>query len=955
MKYYWYWFLWCVYNIPSFQMAAIPHFVVCRTLLANVREEQTERSLIDACSYMQIYLDGIKSSSSESGGTVGDQNYQEFIKTMLNENWVMESSKMLGLLYATFHSILKALNPENLKIKIYNSQFVRSFGECFIRDINKFQDISGLLMGVAYFFIAEIKSSEPVSDLEDIGFHKAVVCLFDQSDDIETVIRRLEVLATLIDKHFDYLKDVKLFNETKVPFTLLDKILLFNSDIKDSHEESFKACYEAVIYMLTEDVDISKDLVKNGFMEKLVPVFQLLETNGIRTAIVFSLGRLIEKTAEGKQRALDLQIHRLILAALEKEDNLRQQFIITSCEILKDLILSDGLKYEYIQHGVMSSLLRILQHSGEDTDAVYSVLNVLYGISDISLVNRSAVATREAFKSLLPILNHKDHTNVFIAILILIQLGELDMTTVTLRELGLVELLVDFIRNPKEFKTVPFMEENMIKIVEEECLFTISRKNCPGIEVSSLTSDEYDPLWPPKLIGLQKQEHLPIISSSSFNPSVTSLKEESIFKSKSPISPELSATSRLRLTELGVDISKPLFHLGRLFGNTCHVCKNCDEAGKFISYFIIRPHGLTSRQYQQLVDCGWYRTGNVEFLRTCHNHKVTCYNWETRVMATKFNHNDHKSFKKVLKRMPLDRLSVKRTRAQFNKEAFNLYNDYQVKQHSKPKESEYSYTEHVVNSPFTHELVDGVECGTFHELYYLDGKLAAVSVYDVIPKGIISIYMWYDVNKEVSKYSFGKYTILKEIERVKLMSETSPDVEYYYLQGWNETNKKLSYKADYEPAEFYCPCVVSNWVQGLESINQAREDLEKLIMIKEPGSDDKLNDDNQEDSPPPQKKSKLEEEIIATEQQSSNAAKNFISQAFPLDNQRYRASCSEALDISKVVVCLNRCIFVSLGELCKHLTDEYQRKVLDTRIKDLYVALTPELRRQLVIDIVVTR
>ena len=114
--------------------------------------------------------------------------------------------------------------------------------------------------------------------------------------------------------------------------------------------------------------------------------------------------------------------------------------------------------------------------------------------------------------------------------------------------------------------------------------------------------------------------------------------------------------------------------------------------------------------------------------------------------------------------MPTDRLTVEICRSHFSKEAFDLYNDYNIKKFEDSIVTEYSYCEHVVNTPTTHQVIDGIEYGTFHHLYRLDGKLVAVEVVDVIPKGMVSVYMWYDVNKEIAKYSFGVYSVLNDIE-----------------------------------------------------------------------------------------------------------------------------------------------------------------------------------------------
>ena len=78
--------------------------------------------------------------------------------------------------------------------------------------------------------------------------------------------------------------------------------------------------------------------------------------------------------------------------------------------------------------------------------------------------------------------------------------------------------------------------------------------------------------------------------------------------------------------------------------------------------------------------------------------------------------------------------------------------------------------------------------------------------------------MWYDMSKEVTKLSFGVYSALKEIEYAQNLNRQNPNIKYYYLQGWNGNNHKLSYKANYEPEEFYSPYNINDSNTNFPSI-----------------------------------------------------------------------------------------------------------------------------------------
>ena len=52
------------------------------------------------------------------------------------------------------------------------------------------------------------------------------------------------------------------------------------------------------------------------------------------------------------------------------------------------------------------------------------------------------------------------------------------------------------------------------------------------------------------------------------------------------------------------------------------------------------------------------------------------------------------------------------------------------------------------------------------------------------------------------------------------LAKQNPDMKYYYLQGWNPNNKKLAYKADYTPVEFFCPCISTQWIATIDGVKQ---------------------------------------------------------------------------------------------------------------------------------------
>jgi arginine-tRNA-protein transferase len=54
--------------------------------------------------------------------------------------------------------------------------------------------------------------------------------------------------------------------------------------------------------------------------------------------------------------------------------------------------------------------------------------------------------------------------------------------------------------------------------------------------------------------------------------------------------------------------------------------------------------------------------------------------------------------------------------------------------------------------------------GSFHQQYWMDGKLVAVGVIDVLPRCVSSVYFYYD--PELAQLSLGTYASLRHVYTV---------------------------------------------------------------------------------------------------------------------------------------------------------------------------------------------
>uniref|UniRef100_UPI00358E0E4F arginyl-tRNA--protein transferase 1 isoform X8 n=1 Tax=Myxine glutinosa TaxID=7769 RepID=UPI00358E0E4F len=144
-----------------------------------------------------------------------------------------------------------------------------------------------------------------------------------------------------------------------------------------------------------------------------------------------------------------------------------------------------------------------------------------------------------------------------------------------------------------------------------------------------------------------------------------------------------------------------------------------------------------------------------------------------------------------------------------------LFAKYQMAIH-KDTASECShdqFTRFLCDSPLEEEhRADGPSegYGSFHEQFWLDGKLLAVGVLDILPRCLSSVYFYYD--PDYSNLSLGVYSALREIALTKRMHHEATDIRHYYIGYYIHSCPKMRYKAQYRPADLLCP-ESYHWVQ----------------------------------------------------------------------------------------------------------------------------------------------
>ncbi|KAJ3023129.1 UNVERIFIED_CONTAM: hypothetical protein HDU68_008771 [Siphonaria sp. JEL0065] len=166
---------------------------------------------------------------------------------------------------------------------------------------------------------------------------------------------------------------------------------------------------------------------------------------------------------------------------------------------------------------------------------------------------------------------------------------------------------------------------------------------------------------------------------------------------------------------------------------------------------------------------------------------------------------------------------VKLVHATFEQDTFDLYTKYQINVHKDPptKIEKSGFTGFLVDSPLTFippseivllpnssdkSLGEFPGYGSFHQKYYLNGQLIAVSVLDILPACVSAVYFMYDpTNPIVRNLSMGVYSGLRETAMAKQYSRILPGLKYLYMGFYIHSCSKMRYKAQFKPSDLICP------------------------------------------------------------------------------------------------------------------------------------------------------
>ena len=853
-----------------------------------------------------------------SSGDFYNQSYFFSVNRILPFKAILSSSlppSRRDVVYTSLRIVLK--QPQALQW--LDKEFLEVYLTAVSRDVTQFETSSlQIIIFTTHFITYSLKSKDLVQVLFDKNLHDIAIDGFlKRVTSHEGRISSLSFINCLLRTYQEHLKSIDVIAKSELLQLTVELAHKYGRKGKSGLGDQFGS----VVLGLTADKSASAIVYDRGLLDLFYPLVSSDYDQVIVKNAVHCIGNVALAGHHVKQAILSQSLHSSLIRLLDQEMKSADVYLLCACcRVLHILCSGDWAKREFALEGLLDVLIRMLLMRKDSLEIRWRPLGLLSSISFMSLCNRQFLITEPVMDAVVSLFQTaKDDKVISYFSLVFLAFSDMDRHFTYLSSQGIIERvqeLMDKGAGNSDFKRWG------ASVLERGYLFTIRKRKEEGGEeeerLMSLLPTSFT--WPPSY------------TLFSYSKGVQMLQD--VESQLAPCFPEGSKTiNDGNISHLG--LKEPVFRISRLYGSTHGFCSNCEKEGP-AEELVFRPHNLTPTQYQSLVTRGWYRRGGVKMFRYRYNHNIDCSDWETRVTLAEFNPRKRKSYRKVTKRMPEDRLTIETVPTQFVQEAYDLYNSYHIAKHDKPKKSRYSYCEHVVNSPMRNQYggggEEGIRYGTYHQLYRLDGKLVAVGVIDIVPNGLISIYMWYSMSKEINKYSFGVYSALKEIEYAQELSKKDPNFRYYYLQGWNGNNHKLAYKSNYEPEEFYSPCTVGDWVWSLEGVEAAQK------KFKENANQGKGD--------------KMESEGGGGGIRKANGKEVVSGSALPLDRIWYeRETGGVGPDVSSIIICINNSHCVRLGELMEsnQLSGE-QILVMKSKCEELMLALGPELSSNLVID-----
>uniref|UniRef100_A0AAR5PJA0 Arginyl-tRNA--protein transferase 1 n=1 Tax=Dendroctonus ponderosae TaxID=77166 RepID=A0AAR5PJA0_DENPD len=184
------------------------------------------------------------------------------------------------------------------------------------------------------------------------------------------------------------------------------------------------------------------------------------------------------------------------------------------------------------------------------------------------------------------------------------------------------------------------------------------------------------------------------------------------------------------------------------------------------------------------------------------------------------------------------------------RESSDLFKKYQMAVHNERPDDcdDDSFYEFLVSTPLKHKPfpngIDGPGYGSFHQQYWIDDKLIAVGVIDILPGCLSSVYFFYD--PDYRDLTLGTYGSLREIQLVLDLQNKIPNFKYYYMGFYIHSCPKMRYKGKLNPSYLLCPETytwfkIDKCVPKLDISKYSRLNEDSRVVDTNSGTVDEVN------------------------------------------------------------------------------------------------------------------
>ncbi|MCB1673932.1 MAG: arginyltransferase [Pseudomonadales bacterium] len=217
----------------------------------------------------------------------------------------------------------------------------------------------------------------------------------------------------------------------------------------------------------------------------------------------------------------------------------------------------------------------------------------------------------------------------------------------------------------------------------------------------------------------------------------------------------------------------------KFFSTPPHNCSYLDNQ-QAITLFADPEATMTNMLYNQLSSYGFRRSGNYIYKPQCENCEA-CLSVRIPVNAFTMNRQQQRVWKKN------QDIKVKRVAATYYQQHYDLYMRYIRQRHADGDMYPPSVAQYL-----SFLFSDWSDTQLYE--FWLDEKLVAVAVCDVLKNGLSAVYTFYDAQFE--QRSLGTFDILWEIFCTQKIG-----LDYLYLGYWVKNSPKMAYKRNFRPLE----------------------------------------------------------------------------------------------------------------------------------------------------------